>query len=185
MFTGRSHDHHPFFCPLQPFVSRLGRLCAPRFSPSTLTGPSRNQVRELERLSWTEGITAKQLRGKLENIATTFLAAESESEVNVQGCSRVEVLCAIQTAIEASRNHPVGVSGEGPWSWVLATAATKALVHLTQEIYPLIFDGLWPRFLVSEEFKDMINTKVCTIGLRTPMFVRDVPFTRDSKLEDF
>lgn len=112
-------------------------------------------------MSCTGGTTAKQLRVKLENIATTFLVAESESEVNVQGCSRVEVLCAIKAAIEASRNHPVAVSGEGPWSWVLATAATKALIHLTQEIYPLIFDGLWPRFLVSDEFKEMINTKVC------------------------
>lgn len=79
----------------------------------------------------------------------------------------MEVLCAIQAAIEVSRNHSVGVSGEGPWSWVLATAATKALVHLTQEIYPLIFDGLWPRFLASDEFKKMINTKVCSIGLAT------------------
>lgn len=112
----------------------------------------------MDRLSTAEGTTTSELREKLRHVAAEFVSPESAAEVNVDGSSREDALCSIHAALEAastSSNLP-----ESPWAWVLAVEATEALVELARELHTVIFDGLWPRFLTSEEFTVMMNTEV-------------------------
>lgn len=85
--------------------------------------------------------------------------------MNVTGSSREDVLRSIQAALEAAGSG-LSLGGgrrENPWAWVLAVAATEALVELARELHTVIFDGLWPRFLTSDEFNVMMNTEVCVL----------------------
>lgn len=79
-------------------------------------------------------------------------------------------MCAIQAALEAagSDGSQGRGGGESPWAWVLAVEATEALVELARELHTVIFDGLWPRFLTSDEFTVMMNTEVSVsvVGVR-------------------
>lgn len=114
-----------------------------------------------------EGTTSGELREKLRSVAAEFVSPGCATEVNVKGDTRDNVLCSIQAALEAGGKTGRGSGrggGESPWAWVLAVAATEALVDLARELQPVIFDGLWPRFLSSDEFALMMNTQVSEGG---------------------
>lgn len=136
------------------------------------------QVRELDELAADESTTSAELRERISHVAENFVRPESASEVNVKGSSRDEVLCTIQAAIEAGKARGGGDSAvvgeaagngeakeddagaESPLARVLAVAATESLVSLSHEVHLLILDGLWPRFLISNEFALMMNHEV-------------------------
>ncbi|CAM9346483.1 unnamed protein product, partial [Laminaria digitata] len=141
------------------------------------------QVRELDLLSRDDNATAGELREKLRHVADAFVRPESATEVNVKGSTREYVLDCIQAALETGNpkeagngnngngNYGNGVTGAGggdgesPWAWLLAAEATEALVGLAREVHPVIFNGIWPRFLVSEEFALMMNAQeMRTVG---------------------
>ena len=146
------------------------------------------QVRELDQLSRDDDATAGELREKLRHVADTFVRPESATEVNVKGSTREYVLDCIQAALEVGGAQKAGTgngigsgsgggsgggrggAGESPWAWVLAVEATEALVGLAREVHPVIFNGIWPRFLQSEEFAVMMNAQVrereCTYVLQ-------------------
>lgn len=126
-------------------------------------------MRELDELSLAKGTTASELREKLRRVAWEFVTPGSVTEVNVRGSARQDVLCSIQAALDAAADvggrrsrerEEEGEDGDGPWAWALAIAATEALVGLAREVHTMIFDGMWPRFLISDEFTVMMNTPV-------------------------
>lgn len=120
------------------------------------------QVRDLDRLSTAEGTTTRELRDKLRTVADDFVRPESATEVNVKGSTRKDVLNSIEEALEAGKQGGGVEPGGDEWARVLAIAATEALVNLAREVHSLIFDGIWPRFLLSREFTLMMTTEVCT-----------------------
>lgn len=118
----------------------------------------------MDQLSLADGTTASELREKLYSVATEFVLPGSATEVNVRGSAREDVLYAIQAALDAGGGgggRP-GRDRDGPWAWTMAISATEALVDLASEVHTMIFDGMWPRFLISEEFAVMMNTPVGT-----------------------
>ncbi|CAM9187510.1 unnamed protein product [Ectocarpus sp. 13 AM-2016] len=133
------------------------------------------QVREVNQLLEMEETTAGDLREKLRQVAAAFVNPNSATEVNVKGSTRASALCAIGAALEAAGHDGCccccggGGGGRGnageegccPTScaWALAEEAIEALARLAEEVHSVIFDGLWPRFLVSEEFHAMMNTE--------------------------
>ncbi|CAN0008980.1 unnamed protein product, partial [Scytosiphon promiscuus] len=125
------------------------------------------QVRELEQLCSKESTTTNELCQKLRSVAAEFVSPDSATEVNVKGSTREDVLCSIQAALDAAGatfcddddddDSDCGQGGwgggrESPWARVLAVAATEALVGLARQVHTVIFDGIWPRFLASDEF---------------------------------
>lgn len=120
-----------------------------------------SKVRELKKRASLEETTARELREMLSTVADEFVRPEAPTEVNVKGSTRNHVLVAIQAALEAGKGKTGGNIGEARRERVLALTATVALVDLAREIHALIFDGLWPRFLVSSEFTLLMNTEVC------------------------
>ncbi|CAN0488044.1 unnamed protein product, partial [Hapterophycus canaliculatus] len=123
------------------------------------------QVRDLEKLLAAEGTSTSELCEKLRSVATEFVSPDSATEVNVKGSTREDVLCSIQAAVEAAgvncRDGGDGSRGGGgvehPWARLLAIAAAEALVGLARQVHTVIFDGIWPRFLVSDEFAVLIK----------------------------
>lgn len=138
------------------------------------TSTQRKQVRELEQLSAAEGTTTSELCEKLRSVAAEFVSPDSATEVNVKGSSRQDVLCSIQAALEAADYNyggddndgygggggGGGRNGESPWARVLTIAATEALVGLARQVHTVIFDGIWPRFLGSDEFAVLMKREV-------------------------
>lgn len=127
-----------------------------------------------------EETTAGDLREKLREVAAAFVNPNSATEVNVKGSTRASALCAIGAALEAAGHDGCccccGGGGRGnageegccpgtSCAWALAEEAIEALARMAEEVYSVIFDGLWPRFLVSEESDAMMNTEVCTCVL--------------------
>lgn len=152
-------------------------FCPPLIPPLPPAPPRRHdtaraKVREVDKLSTAEGTTTSELREKLRHVADEFVSPESATEVNVDGSSREGVLCSIKAALEAagSGSSQGGGGGESPWAWVLAVEATEALVELARELHTVIFDGLWPRFLTSDEFTVMMNTEVCACVFSLSLF---------------
>eukprot|EP00904_Undaria_pinnatifida_P003790 jgi/Undpi1/13411/HiC_scaffold_8.g03070.m1 len=171
--------------------NELVRLAFGDFCTKTLTSENVEfvrQVRELDQLSRDDDATAAELREKLGQMADAFVRPESATEVNVKGSTREDVLDCIQAALDAGAkgtgnsngcssrcgitgngNNACGSrcegGGESPWAWVLAVEATEALVGLAREVHPVIFNGIWPRFLLSEEFAVMMNAQeMRTVG---------------------
>ncbi|CAM9308172.1 unnamed protein product [Ectocarpus sp. 12 AP-2014] len=131
------------------------------------------QVREVNQLLEMEETTAGDLREKLRQVAAAFVNPNSATEVNVKGSTRASALCAIGAALDAAGHDGCccccGGGGRGnageegccltSCAWALAEEAIEALARLAEEVHSVIFDGLWPRFLVSEEFHAMMNTE--------------------------
>ncbi|CAM9559230.1 unnamed protein product, partial [Ectocarpus sp. 12 AP-2014] len=130
------------------------------------------QVRDVNQLLEMEETTAGDLREKLRQVAAAFVNPNSATEVNVKGSTRASALGAIGAALEAAGHDGCCCCGGGgrgnageegccPTScaWALAEEAIEALARLAEEVHSVIFDGLWPRFLVSEEFRAMMNTE--------------------------
>ncbi|CAM9394905.1 unnamed protein product [Ectocarpus sp. 6 AP-2014] len=132
------------------------------------------QVREVNQLLQMEETTAGDLREKLRQVAVAFVNPDSATEVNVKGSTRASALCAIGAALEAAGHDGCGGGGGGggggrgsagkesccpgtSCAWALAEEAIEALARLAEEVHSVIFDGLWPRFLVSEEFHAMMD----------------------------
>lgn len=131
--------------------------------------PTTTKVREVNQLSHAEGTTASDLRAKLRSVAEEFVVPGSATEVNVRGSARQDVLCSIQAALDAASGSSSSGDeggrrsrgrGDSPWAWALAISATEALVGLASEVHTMIFDGMWPRFLISDEFTVMMSTTV-------------------------
>ncbi|CBN78214.1 hypothetical protein Esi_0103_0078 [Ectocarpus siliculosus] len=161
------------------------------------------QVREVNQLLEMEETTAGDLREKLRQVAVAFVNPNSATEVNVKGSTRASALCAIGAALEAAGHDGCCCCGGGgggggrgsagkesccpgtSCAWALAEEAIEALARLAEEVHSVIFDGLWPRFLVSEEFHAMMNIerrRYSAAGrkyavYRVECFVREAPPT--------